>query len=71
MTNYSPIIAVAEIGKKDIHIVKTEGQSKDQIKKVSDIHKGVVVAIMFNAVVGVVISFDDKGLIEYWNPDTY
>ena len=37
----------------------------------ANVHTSPVTAMCYNAVFDIVISMDRKGMIEYWNPDTY
>jgi len=77
-----PIIAVANSQSGEIVLVPEEKETKyidiqgeDSIEDVRqntsiNIHKSPVRHIIYNRKYGIVISTDEKGMIEYWDPET-
>jgi peptidylprolyl isomerase domain and WD repeat-containing protein 1 len=62
-------IAVADATGK-IHVYDAASGSTEPVK-VLDTHRAAVRVMKYNAAKRVVISADDKGVIEYWSPSTY
>lgn len=62
-------LAVSDRNSPSVHIYDArDGSSEAIISK--EIHLGPVKVMKYNQVLDSMISADDKGIIEYWNPDT-
>jgi len=62
------IIAVSEKETGNIHLIKSE--SKGEILKTVKIHGNPITSIKYNEDYDSVISTDNSGMIEYWDPKT-
>ena len=63
-------VAVSELGGGKIRIYKAESSSEAPIF-VADIHSAPVTSMVLNPVYFSVISVDTKGMIEYWDVDSF
>ena len=61
-----PLLAVS-IG-KDICIYDGRGDRAEPLHKLTNLHRADVVSMAYNAAFDCVISADDSGMIEYWQP---
>lgn len=61
-------IAVSEKDTGNIHILKAE--SKGEVYKTVKIHQHPITSVKYNEDFDCVISTDNSGMIEYWNPIT-
>lgn len=61
-------VALSEKDTGKIHILKAEG--KGEIHKTVKIHQHPVTAIKYNEEFDTVVSTDNSGMIEYWDPNT-
>jgi len=62
-------LAISVVGSSDIHIY--DGRSPGAPLKTINIHNFPVIAMKYNEKYDVVVSADEKGLIEYWTPESY
>ena len=51
--------------------MKAETEEGIEIKVLKNLHDSIIRVIKFNPVLGLVLSNDEKGIIEIWDPDTY
>ena len=69
-TRAIPRIAVADQGSGAIRIYNAEGQV-DPLHIIDTLHRTPVLVMAFNPQANCVISGDSKGVLEYWDPETY
>jgi peptidylprolyl isomerase domain and WD repeat-containing protein 1 len=62
------VIAISEKETGNIHLVRSE--SKGEISKTVNIHSNPITSIKYNEDYDTVISTDNSGMIEYWDPKT-
>lgn len=69
--NANMLIAVSEKDSGNIYIIDTKKTEKEKMIKKITIHSSCVTSIKYNIKYNTVISVDNSGMIEYWNPVTY
>eukprot|EP00347_Sterkiella_histriomuscorum_P006628 403352043 len=70
-SSFSAIIAVAEFNQPKIHIIKAESADGQVLKILKDIHFSPIRCMKFCSELDLVISTDESGVIEYWDPETF
>ncbi|KAH8703616.1 putative peptidyl-prolyl cis-trans isomerase [Talaromyces proteolyticus] len=63
-----PLLAVTDEASSTISIFDGRGENTAPLHKLSSIHRKPVVAIAFNNAFDCVVSADEAGMIEYWQP---
>ncbi|KAK1837322.1 peptidyl-prolyl cis-trans isomerase cyp15 [Podospora conica] len=63
-----PLLAVSEDDKPAVHIYDGRGESQSPIHTLKSLHRSPVSVMVFNGSYDCVISADDGGMIEYWQP---
>ena len=54
-----------------IHVIKAETADGQVIKVIKDLHFSEIRTLKFDSELDLVISSDDDGCIEVWDPETY
>lgn len=63
-----PILAVSEEEKPVIHLYDGRGQQEKPFHTISGLHRSLVGIMAFNDRFDCVVSADDGGMVEYWQP---
>ncbi|EAA34523.1 hypothetical protein GE21DRAFT_1044 [Neurospora crassa] len=63
-----PILAVSEEEKPVIHLYDGRGQQEEPFHTISGLHRSPVGIMAFNDRFDCVVSADDGGMVEYWQP---
>lgn len=63
-----PLLAVSETGKSHIHVYDGRGEKEEPIHTVKGLHRNPVHLMAFNDAWDCVVSADEKGMVEYWQP---
>ncbi|KAF2454807.1 peptidyl-prolyl cis-trans isomerase cypE [Lineolata rhizophorae] len=67
-----PLLAVSVEGKKgSIRIYDGRGENQEPLHTISNLHRSPVSLMAFNNEYDCVVSADESGMLEYWNPNTY
>ena len=74
ITSFSPLLAIAEFNKSTIRILNAE-QSADEkmnqvVAEITSLHETPVRIIKFNPIFNLVVSTDQSGIVEVWDPET-
>lgn len=64
-----PLLAVSDEIGHTIHIYDGRGETQTPIRTNSSLHRSPVTAMAYNNAYDCVISADENGMIEYWQPD--
>lgn len=64
-----PLLAIAEETSRIINIYDGRGESLKPVDSISDLHKSTTICMAYNDVYDCVISADENGMVEYWQPD--
>lgn len=68
---FSSVIAITQYMESVIHLIKAETPEGQVLKVLKDIHYSPVRTIKFLSQLDLVVSTDDSGMIEIWDPETY
>lgn len=63
-----PLLAVSEDDTPSVHIYDGRGESQSPIHTLKSLHRSPVSVMVFNDSYDCVISADDGGMLEYWQP---
>ncbi|KAK5990638.1 Peptidyl-prolyl cis-trans isomerase cyp15 [Cladobotryum mycophilum] len=63
-----PLLAVSEAAKPLIHLYDGRGEKEEPIHTIKGLHRSPVHLMTFNDEYDCVVSADDKGMVEYWQP---
>ncbi len=63
-----PLLAVSEEGKPLIHLFDGRGEKQEPIHIIKGLHRSPVTLMAFNNAYDCVVSADENGMIEYWQP---
>ncbi|KAK0730537.1 hypothetical protein B0H67DRAFT_548470 [Lasiosphaeris hirsuta] len=63
-----PLLAVSDDGTPQIHLYDGRGESQAPVHTIKSLHRSPVAIMAFNDGYDCVISADDNGMIEYWQP---
>lgn len=63
-----PLLAVAEEDSNTIKIYDGRGESQEPVDSIMNLHKTPVILMAYNNAYDCVISADQNGMIEYWQP---
>ena len=66
-----PLLAVSKENSKSVDIYDGRGENQQPIHTVSTIHRSPITVMGFNNSYNCVISADENGMVEYWNPSTF
>lgn len=66
-----PKVVVADKNSPALRIYTAESAASEPVHTISQLHAAPVTVLAFNPVANCVISADQKGIIEYWDADTY
>ncbi|KAG7377557.1 Peptidylprolyl isomerase domain and WD repeat containing protein 1 [Phytophthora pseudosyringae] len=66
-----PKVVVADQNSPALRIYTAESAANEPMHTISKLHAAPVTAVAYNPVANCVISADQKGIIEYWDADTY
>ncbi|KEY65585.1 hypothetical protein S7711_09245 [Stachybotrys chartarum IBT 7711] len=63
-----PVLAVAEDGKPLIHIYDGRGEQDEAMHTIKGLHRSPVHLMAYNEAYDCVVSADENGMVEYWQP---
>ncbi|ETL92682.1 hypothetical protein L917_09060, partial [Phytophthora nicotianae] len=66
-----PKVVVADENSSALRIYTAESAASEPVYTICKLHAAPVTAVAYNPVANCVISADQKGIIEYWDADTY
>ncbi|POM74487.1 Peptidylprolyl isomerase domain and WD repeat-containing protein 1, partial [Phytophthora palmivora] len=66
-----PKVVVADQASSALRIYTAESSANEPVHTINQLHAAPVTVVAYNPVANCVISADQKGLIEYWDADTY
>ncbi|GMF16486.1 unnamed protein product [Phytophthora lilii] len=67
----NPRVVLADRNSPALRIYTAESAASEPIHTIGQLHAAPVTVLAFNPVANCVISADQKGIIEYWDADTY
>ena len=65
-----PLLAVTDESSSTIHIFDGRGENPKPLHVVTTIHRTPVIAMAFNDAYDSVVSADESGMVEYWQPES-
>lgn len=63
-----PVLAVSEESKPLIHLYDGRGESEEALHTIKGLHRSPVHLMAFNEAYDCVVSADENGMVEYWQP---
>ncbi|OWZ21210.1 Peptidylprolyl isomerase domain and WD repeat-containing protein 1 [Phytophthora megakarya] len=66
-----PKVVVADLNSAALRIYTAESSANEPVHTISKLHAAPVTVVAYNPVANCVISADQKGIIEYWDADTF
>ena len=77
VSSFNQVLAIGEFGKPIIRLVNAEAESDQETANavtsiiIDTLHDSPVRLIKFNPVLDLVVSTDESGMIEVWDPETH
>jgi len=66
-----PKVVVADVASAALRVYTADSAAAEPLHTIGQLHAAPVTALAFNSMVNCVVSADKKGIIEYWDADTY
>jgi peptidylprolyl isomerase domain and WD repeat-containing protein 1 len=70
-SSFSSVIAITQYQEAVIHLIKAETPEGQVLKVLRELHFSPIRTIKYIAELDLVVSSDDSGMIEVWDPETY